>query len=124
MKRATADLRYWIGLRESLRLERALSVKTKSPVGTEDCSGRDKTGHVARVSNARRAARLGQRGAARKLSYWSATVLMWIMTFTGRDGMPLATTSSVLSPVSASVGTWNQVETMAEPVATPDVLQL
>ena len=43
---------------------------------------------------------------------------------TGMDGMPLATTSSVLSPVSMSVGTSNQVETMAEPVATPIVLKL
>ena len=34
--------------------------------------------------------------------------------------MPLATTSSALSPVSVSVGTSNQVETMAEPVATGD----
>ena len=42
--------------------------------------------------------------------------------FIGRDGMPLATTSSLLSPVSRSVGTSKKVETMAAPVATPIVL--
>ena len=37
----------------------------------------------------------------------------------GTDGMPLATTSSLLSPISRSVGTSKKVETMAAPVATP-----
>ncbi len=46
------------------------------------------------------------------------------VTDTGADGMPLATTCNVLGPVSAFVGTMNEVETIAEPVATPAVLQL
>ena len=41
----------------------------------------------------------------------------------GWDGMPLATTSSVLSPSSVFVGTSNRVETMAGPVATAIVLK-
>jgi hypothetical protein len=38
------------------------------------------------------------------------------------DGIPLATTSRVLAPVSVWVGTSNSVETGAFPVATPMVL--
>jgi hypothetical protein len=41
----------------------------------------------------------------------------------GCEGMPLATTSSVLLPRSIVVGTWNLAETILVPVATPIVLK-
>jgi len=43
---------------------------------------------------------------------------------TGADGIPLATISSELAPVSIVAGTSKFVETMADPVATPIVLWL
>ncbi len=81
---------------------------------------RDKSGRMLATKRAAPPDR-GDAASRGRLSYWSATVRMWMVTFTGWDGMPFATTSSVLSPVSASVGTWNQVETILSPVATPDV---
>src|ERR1017187_7303917 len=44
------------------------------------------------------------------------------VTLTAGDGMPFATTSSELAPVSIVAGTSNLVETIALPVATPIVL--
>ena len=44
------------------------------------------------------------------------------MTDTGVDGTPLATTTSVLAPVSVLDDTSKCVETCALPVATPIVL--
>jgi hypothetical protein len=41
---------------------------------------------------------------------------------TAIDGIPLATTSSELAPVSMVAGTSKFVETMADPVATAIVL--
>ena len=43
-------------------------------------------------------------------------------TLTDVDGIPFATTSSVLAPVSIVLGTSKFVDTVAEPVATPIVL--
>ena len=44
------------------------------------------------------------------------------VTDTATDEMPLATTCSVLAPLSIFVGTSKLVDTIAEPVATPMVL--
>jgi hypothetical protein len=44
------------------------------------------------------------------------------VTDTGADGMPLATTTSELAPVSVPDATSKLVETVALPVATPIVL--
>jgi hypothetical protein len=41
-----------------------------------------------------------------------------MVTATGLDAIPLATTSIVLAPASAVAGTSNMVETLAPPVAT------
>jgi hypothetical protein len=41
---------------------------------------------------------------------------------TGDDGIPFATTSRELAPVSIVAGTSKFVDTMADPVATPMVL--
>ena len=46
----------------------------------------------------------------------------FIVTWTGFDAMPFATTTSVLAPVSIFAGTSKLVETGSEPVATPIVL--
>ena len=46
----------------------------------------------------------------------------WMVTATGLDAIPLATTSILLAPVSAVAGTSNMVETLALPVATAIVL--
>ena len=43
-------------------------------------------------------------------------------TDTGLEAMPLAITTSELAPVSALLGTSNEVETTLPPVATPMVL--
>ena len=43
---------------------------------------------------------------------------------TGIDGIPLATTSSELAPVSIVAGTSKRVEAIVEPVATRIVLWL
>ena len=51
-------------------------------------------------------------------------VLSWknIVTDTGADGMPLATTTTVLAPSSALAGTSKFVDTGVLPVATPMLL--
>ena len=46
------------------------------------------------------------------------------VTLTGADGMPFATTTSWLGPVSIDDGTWKYVDTGVGPVATPMVLKL
>jgi hypothetical protein len=46
-------------------------------------------------------------------------VAVEMVTLAGDEAMPLATTASVLAPVSAPVGTSKLVETVALPVATP-----
>ena len=46
------------------------------------------------------------------------------VTFTGCDGIPFATTTSVLAPVPMVEGMSNSVDTVALPVATPIVLWL
>jgi alkanesulfonate monooxygenase SsuD/methylene tetrahydromethanopterin reductase-like flavin-dependent oxidoreductase (luciferase family) len=46
----------------------------------------------------------------------------WIVTRFGLDGIPLATTTILLAPVSAVTGTSKVVETIAVPVAIPIVL--
>jgi hypothetical protein len=43
-------------------------------------------------------------------------------TFTGLDGIPFATTTRVLGPISIVVGMSKLVEVASEPVATPIVL--
>ena len=52
----------------------------------------------------------------------SVAVDQFTRTATGFEVMPLATTTSELSPASALVGTSNEVETTLVPVATPIVL--
>src|SRR5437588_8209607 len=42
-----------------------------------------------------------------------------MVTLAGDEAMPLATTTSVLAPVSAPAGTSKFVDTVAMPVATP-----
>jgi hypothetical protein len=55
-----------------------------------------------------------------KKGYWHS--YHWIVTRFGLDGIPLATTTILLAPVSAVVGTSKVVETIAFPVAIPIVL--
>jgi len=45
------------------------------------------------------------------------------LTFTATDGMPFATTSNVLAPISMFVGMSNWADTIADPVATPMLLK-
>lgn len=51
-----------------------------------------------------------------------ASLRQFTTTVTGLDAIPLATTTSELAPVSALIGTSNEVETTLLPVATPMVL--
>ena len=55
---------------------------------------------------------------------WSIDVYSYGFTvmLAGWEGIPFATTSSVLAPVSAPEGTSKLVDTIADPVATPIVL--
>lgn len=50
------------------------------------------------------------------------TIIYSTVTFTAADGMPFATTTSVLAPFSVRVGTSKYVHTDCVPVATPIVL--
>ena len=54
----------------------------------------------------------------------SQRFLYCTVTLTGADGMPLATTTRLLAPVSAVFGTSKLVDTIFVPVATPMVLGL
>jgi hypothetical protein len=57
-----------------------------------------------------------------KENHAGPTCFYFRVTLTGFDGMPFATTTSVLAPVAAPVGTSKLVETVVDPVATPIVL--
>jgi hypothetical protein len=55
---------------------------------------------------------------------YAINVLQFTVMLTAADGIPFATTTSELAPVSIPEGTSNFVETSAVPVATPIVLWL
>jgi len=54
-------------------------------------------------------------------SYLAAALMV---TFTGFEGIPFATTNSSLVPAGTVEGMSNSVETIVDPVATPMVLWL
>ena len=58
----------------------------------------------------------------RRRACWRGTEAQFTVMLAGWEGIPFATTSSLLAPVSMPEGTSKLVETDALPVATPIVL--